>query len=124
MLFANEELIKIYFDENGKITEKETEDWVSIPKEASADIRIAYEKAVNRTVKVHQNNSYEVKMFEQEQKLFGFLVKVVKAWSEDAPINEINMHKLDSRVYNSLLTHVVERYHLVEPREQEKNEEE
>lgn len=112
-LFASNETVKIYIDKNGNISKKETEDWVEVPVEITAELReLALKVLKNSKVEVKRDGNAIVDLGSLSAVPYDFLVKAIKSWSEAVPITKENLFKLNAKVLENIWRHLQEMYNL------------
>jgi len=109
MLFAKDSTVRIYFAEDGSISEVPTEDWVEVLEELPYYL---HEKLLKKgKARISQDGDFEVSldflMFEAD-----FYAEVIKNWSVNLPVTKENVQKLKSPVLNSLGDKLRQMYNL------------
>ena len=108
-LFASEKVVRIHFDKDGNITEKETKDWVEVLAELPFSLHEQYMKKLK--AQMHPDGSYTVELgaltFEPE-----FFAKIIKSWSAEVPITVENIQKMNSKIMEKLTAKLREMYKL------------
>lgn len=111
-LFASEKTVKIYFEE-GRIVEKETQDYIEVLEELSFELGEEIKKAVTpKDLVVNADGSYKMNVENSVQVPLNVLVKVIKGWSEQVPVTVENLKKLDNNIINRLWVKLQEMYGL------------
>ncbi len=106
-LFASNKTVKLYFDQDGKITDKETEDWVEVYQEVSTLAVKKLQQAFGKP-KMEYRGDQQIVTFEDMDSLpTDFLAEVIVKWSEkDAvtPENILRKMRYDTaqNLYNKL----------------------
>lgn len=112
-LFASNRTIKLFFDEQGRITEKETPDWVEVLAEltvsASKKLQQAWGKA-----RLEYKDGQQVFVFDNLENVpVEFLAEVIVRWSEKDPVNvETIRSKLRYDIAQELYNKLMELYGL------------
>ncbi len=111
-LFVSNKTVKIYFDDEGKIVDKETENWIEVYKELSVS---ALKKLQNSwKPKIEYKDGEQVMLFEDIEVLpVEFLAEVIVRWSEkDTPTVENIKSKLRHDIAQNLYNKLNEMYNL------------
>ncbi len=105
-LFVSNKTIKIYFDENGVIVDKETDSWIEVYKELSVAALKKLQGAWKP--KIEYKDGEQIMMFEDVEVLpVDFLAEVIVRWSEKDPPTVENIknklrHDVAQNLYNKL----------------------
>jgi len=113
-LFATEKTVKVFFD-GDKLSKKETDTWFEVlaelPAYLDADLRKTFTGA---KVTVMEDGRYQMDLSDLQGELpFNFLTKVIKGWSENAPVNVENLKKVKSSVLWKLWGYLQRLYGIV-----------
>ena len=106
-LFASNKTIKIYFDDKGKVVNKETENWVEVLAEITTDAAKKLQNSLGKP-KLEYKDGEQVITFENMDSLpVEFLADVIVRWSEKDPINAQTIAKkmrfdVAQNLYNKL----------------------
>lgn len=111
-LFASNKTVKFYFDEQGKIVEKETPDWVEVYETATPAMmsknqlgKMRYEFKDNEPILI---------MEDIEPIAYEFLAEAVVRWSEKEPPTLENIKKkLRFDIARELYSKLVEYYGII-----------
>jgi len=112
-LFAKQETIKIYLDEKGNISKKETPTWLEVLKE----LPYALKEQANKAMKIShieqtRNGNMVMDISNLEEIPIGFLTKVIKSWSEDVPITRDNLKNVKYQILANIWGELVKLYGL------------
>lgn len=111
-LFASNETIKIYIKDK-KVVSKETNEWIEVPKELTAELR---EEAMslfkNSKVEVTRDGNAILDLATLNAIPYKFLVKVIKSWSENVPVNVENIKKVEAITLLNIWIKLQEMYNL------------
>lgn len=110
-LFTSNKTVKIYFDADGKVTSKETEDWVEVFEELSA---LGYKKLQQAWGKprLEYKDDEQVFVFDDIENVpLEFLADSIVKWSEKAPVTLENVRiKLRGDIAQNLYNKLLELY--------------
>jgi hypothetical protein len=111
-LFASDKTIRLYFNDKGEITDKETEHWVDVLAEISTASARKLQNALGKP-KVEYKDGEQVITFENMDSLpVEFLADVIVKWSEKEPINVNTIKKMRFDVAQNLYNKLNEIYKL------------
>jgi hypothetical protein len=111
-LFASNQTIKIYFNDKGEVTNKETDNWVEVLAEITTEAAKKLQNALGKP-KVEYKDGEQVITFENMESLpLEFLADVIVKWSEKDPINVNTIKKMRFDVAQNLYNKLNEIYKL------------
>ena len=114
-LFASEETVKIYYDDQGNLVETETSNWFEVRKELSQELYDIFRNEMAPKGKmryVGANPVIEIESTEAPGFPYGFLAKVIKNWSESVPVTIANLKKVSKKILEQLWEKLLEMYEL------------
>jgi len=109
-LFAGNKTVRLYV-KNGKIVKDETPDWFEVLETLPLEIGEKIKRRLSPgNMRILRDGSYSVDIANSVAVPIDILAEIIKGWSEDAPITEENIRKLDSKVVENLWLHLQKMY--------------
>ena len=109
MLFANNETVKLFFDDAGKITDNETKNWIEVLKELPFSL---HKKLTEKmSVKMQPDGTIETNLGNLKLDE-DFLKTVIVSWSEPVEVTVDNITKMKASVVEELEAKLMELYGL------------
>ncbi|MGB4751762.1 MAG: hypothetical protein WBH60_03865 [Fervidobacterium sp.] len=106
-LFASNKTVKIYFDEKGKVTDKETPDWVEVYSELTVSAAKKLQQAWGKA-RLEYKDGQQVFVFDNLENVpMEFLAEVIVKWSEKDAVTLENIraklrYDVAQELYNKL----------------------
>ena len=111
-LFASQETMKLYIKDK-KVVNKETDTWVEVPKELSAELREEAMKVFQSSkVELTKDGNAILDLASINKIPYDFLAKVIKGWSESVPVSIQNLKKVEAQTLLNIWVKLQELYGL------------
>jgi len=112
-LFASNETTKIYLNEKLDVSKEETPIWFEVLKELPYSLK----EQANRAMKISRieqsrNGNMVLDVSNLEEIPIDFLIKVIKAWSENVPVSKENLKKVKYKALANVWGELVKLYGL------------